>query len=150
MPVAFNYAFGDEQFDGAPFIDRKMATLVQYSALLAILIALMGLVGIVALSVVQRTKEISIRKALGAPVRSIVALLTRDFAALVGVALVVGLPLAYWGLDTYLQTFAYRVDLGVAPFAWTCAAMFGLSFLAMSYHTLKAVHTDPATTLRDE
>lgn len=150
LPVAFNYTFGDERFDGASFIDRKMATLVQYSALLAILIALMGLVGIVALSVVQRTKEIGIRKALGAPVPNIVGLLSKDFALLVGIGLVVGLPLAYWGLDTYLQTFAYRIDLDIAPFAWTCVALFGLSFLAMSYHTFKAARTDPAQTLRDE
>jgi putative ABC transport system permease protein len=150
LPVAFDYTFGDQRFDGIPFADQKMATLVQYSALIAILIALLGLMGIVSLSVVQRTKEIGIRKALGAPVRSIVGLLTKDFALLVGGALVLGLPLAYWGLSTYLQTFAYRVDLGVGPFVGTCVAMFGLAFLAMSYHTLKAARTDPATTLRDE
>jgi putative ABC transport system permease protein len=150
LPVAFNYTFGDERYDGIASLDFALATLVQYAALLALLIALMGLVGIVSLSVVQRTKEIGIRKALGAPVRSIIGMLTKDFASLLGIALVIGLPLAYWGLRTYLQTFAYRIDLGVAPFAWTCAATFGLAFLAMSYHTLRAAHTDPATTLRDE
>jgi putative ABC transport system permease protein len=150
LPVGFDYTFGDERFDGIPFADQKMAILIQYSAVIAILIALLGLMGIVSLSVVQRTKEIGIRKALGAPVRSIIGMLTKDFALLVGAALVVGLPLAYWGLDTYLQTFAYRIDLGVMPFVWTCAAMFGLAFLAMSYHTLKAAGTDPAKTLRDE
>jgi putative ABC transport system permease protein len=150
LPVAFNYTFGDERYNGIASLDFALATLVQYAALLALLIALMGLVGIVSLSVVQRTKEIGIRKALGAPVRSIIGMLTKDFASLLGIALVIGLPLAYWGLRTYLQTFAYRIDLGVAPFAWTCAATFGLAFLAMSYHTLRAAHTDPATTLRDE
>ena len=150
LPVAFNYTFGDERYDGIASLDFALATLVQYAALWALLIALMGLVGLVSLSVVQRTKEIGIRKALGAPVRSIIGMLTKDFASLLGIALVIGLPLAYWGLRTYLQTFAYRIDLGVAPFAWTCAATFGLAFLAMSYHTLRAAYTDPATTLRDE
>lgn len=150
LPVAFDYTFGDQQFDGIPFADQKVAILVQCAALIAILIALLGLMGIVSLSVVQRTKEIGIRKALGAPVRSIVGLLTKDFALLVGVALALGLPLAYWGLNSYLRTFAYRVDLGVAPFTWTCAVTFGLAFLAMGYHTLQAARTDPAKTLRDE
>ena len=113
-------------------------------------IALLGLMGIVSLSVVQRTKEIGIRKALGAPVRSIVGMLTKDFALLIGAALAVGLPLAYWGLETYLQTFAYRIDFGLMPFVWTCLVLFALSFLAMSYHTLQAARTDLAKTLRDE
>lgn len=145
-----DYFFAADRFDGISTLDAKLALLLQYAALLAIGIALMGLIGIASLTVVQRTKEVGIRKALGATAASIAALLVRDVARPVLVAIAIALPLSYWALTTYLQAFAYRVTLGVMPFLGAGGAVLGMALVAVGYHTLRAARSDPAKSLQCE
>ena len=117
---------------------------------LAVLISCLGLLGITTYTVQTRTREIGIRKALGATVLSIVGLLSKDVLGLVGAAIALGLPMA-WGVNQWwLQGFAYRIDLGVWTFLLSAAALVGLALLAVAPPTLRAARTDPAQTLRDE
>jgi putative ABC transport system permease protein len=91
-----------------------------------------------------------IRKALGATSASIVTLLSKDFLKLVGVAFVVATPLAYWGMQQWLASFAYRVDLGVGVFVLAGGAALLIALLTVSTQAIRAARTDPATTLRSE
>jgi len=131
-------------------IDQKLGTLVAYAALLALLVAAMGLFGIASLAVAQRTKEIGVRKALGASVARIVWLLSSQFAKLVLVATVAALPLAYWGVQQWLQGFAYRADLPGWTFVLAGGAVLAVALLTVSGQVVRAARLDPATTLRDE
>jgi putative ABC transport system permease protein len=117
---------------------------------LSVLISCLGLLGIATYTVQTRTREIGIRKALGATVSSVVGLLSRDFLLLIGAAVAVGLPVA-WGLNRlWLQNLAYRIEVGAWTFVLSAAAMIALAFLAVGSQTVRAARTDPATTLRDE
>jgi putative ABC transport system permease protein len=117
---------------------------------LAVLISCLGLLGIATYTVQTRTREIGIRKALGATVSSIVGLLSKDVLGLVGVAVAVGLPVAWWVNQWWLESFAYRIDPGGWTFVLSAAALVGLALLAVAPQTLRAARIDPARTLRDE
>jgi putative ABC transport system permease protein len=117
---------------------------------LSVLISCLGLLGIATYTVQTRTREIGIRKALGATVPSIVGLLSREFLWLIGTAVALGLPIA-WGLNRlWLQNMAYRIEIGAWTFVLSASAMIGLALLAIGSQTVRAAQTDPATTLRDE
>lgn len=117
---------------------------------LAVLISCLGLLGIAMYTVQIRTREVGIRKALGATVGGLVTLLSKDFLWLVGAALALGLPVAGWVNRLWLQEQTYRIELGVWPFALSAAGLLVLALLAIGSHTVHAARTDPATTLRDE
>jgi putative ABC transport system permease protein len=91
-----------------------------------------------------------VRKALGASLADVIGLLSKEFAALVGVALVVGAPLAYWGMQRWLQDFAYRVEIGPGAFVGTAVVALLIAGASISYHAVRAARTDPATALRYE
>ena len=117
---------------------------------LAALIGCLGLLGIATYTVQTRTREIGIRKALGATVSSVVGLLSKEFLWLVGAAVGLGLPLA-WGLNQlWLRTLAYRTEMGALPFVLGAAGLVALALLAVGTQTLRAARIDPAVTLRDE
>ncbi len=120
------------------------------AAALAALIGCLGLLGIATYTVQTRTREIGIRKALGATVPSVVGLLSKDFLWLVGAAVGLGLPLAWWLNRLWLRGFAYRIELGVWTFALSAVGLGVLAFLAVVSQTVRAARTDPAQTLRDE
>ncbi|PSR55129.1 hypothetical protein AHMF7605_17265 [Adhaeribacter arboris] len=145
-----NYAFFDETI--AHFYDneQKIATIMRWATGLAILISCLGLLGLVAFTITQRTKEIGIRKVLGASVTSIVSLLSQDFLKLVLLANVVAWPLAWWAMHQWLQGFAYR-----APLSWGLFALAGISailiaLLAISFQAIKAAVANPVKSLRTE
>jgi putative ABC transport system permease protein len=146
----FTHRFLDDAVQTQYEADRRWATMVRYAVGIALLIACFGLFGLSALAAERRTKEIGIRKALGATARQIVMLLSREFVVLVGLALVVAVPVAYVGARRWLQDFAYRIDLGPWVFLLAGALTLGIALLTVSTHALRAAHTDPATTLRDE
>jgi putative ABC transport system permease protein len=98
----------------------------------------------------QRTKEIGVRKVLGASSGSIVALLSKDFTRLVGIALVVALPAAYFAMNRWLQQFAYRVDIPWWVFALSGVAVVLIALLTVSYQAIRAATTNPARALRYE
>jgi putative ABC transport system permease protein len=117
---------------------------------LAIFIAGLGLFGLAAFTARQRQQEIGIRKAVGASVLQIVRLLSTDFAALVGVAIVVAVPVAYVGLNRWLDTFAYRIDLGMGVFVLAGGSALLVALIAVGLQALRAAQTDPAEVLRSE
>lgn len=148
--VAFDYTFLDDTFEQMYRSEQRLATIFAAFALIAIIVACMGLFALAAFSVRRRTKEIGVRKALGATAASIVGLLSTEYAGLLAAGLVVGTPVAYIGMQRWLQDFAYRVDVGIAPFVWTAGLAVLVAGLSVSIHALRAAQTDPATALRDE
>ena len=148
--ASFEYSFLDDTVDDVYRAERRLSRIFAVFAALAILIACMGLFGLAAHAADRRTREIGIRKALGATASQIVGLVSKEFAALVGVALILGTPVAYVGMQRWLQDFAYRIELGALPFLVTAVGAFVIGGLTVSVHALRAARTDPAMTLRDE
>jgi putative ABC transport system permease protein len=146
----FQASFLDDQLQAQYQAEQRLGWIVALFSGLAIFVACLGLFGLATYTTQQRTKEIGIRKAVGASTRSIVGLLSREFLYLVGVAVVLGIPLAYLAAQRWLQDFAYHVDLGPAPFVIAAGGAFAIAGLTVSYHALRAARTDPAVALRDE
>ena len=148
--AAVEYSFLDDAFAEAYRAERRLSRIFTAFAGLAILIACLGLFGLAAHAAEKRTREIGIRKALGATAAQVVGLLSKEFAVLVGIALLLGAPVAYLGMQQWLQDFAFRIDLGVVPFVATALAAVVIAGLSVSVHALRAAHTDPARALRSE
>lgn len=146
----FLHRFTEEAIQQQYRQEQTLAQRLGAFALLAVLVAGLGLFGLAAFTAEQRTKEMSIRKVLGASVAQIVMRLNREFVALVGIAFVVALPLAVWVAQRWLQDFAYRMDLSPGLFAWAGGLALLAALVPVSYHALRAAAADPATTLRDE
>ncbi len=117
---------------------------------LAIFVACIGLLGLAAYTTSQRTKEIGIRKVLGASVLNIVALLSRDILKLVVVAIVLAAPVAWWGMSKWLQDFAYRIELNVWFFVIAGSVAFVIAMVTVSYQAITAATTNPVHSLRSE
>jgi putative ABC transport system permease protein len=130
--------------------EQRLSQIVGLFSALAIFVACLGLFGLATYTTQQRTKEIGIRKAVGASVSSIVGLLSTDFLKLVAAGIAVGAPLAYLAAQQWLQDFAYHVDLGPVPFLLAAAVALVIAGLTVSYHAVRAARLDPALTLRDE
>ncbi len=119
-------------------------------SILAIFIACLGLFGLASFNAEKRTKEIGVRKVLGATVTDIVVMLFKDTAKLIGVANIIALPLIYFVMYNWLQNFAYRVTIGWTVFAFTIVIAFIVAILTVSYQALKAAFTNPAEALHYE
>ncbi len=146
----FEYEFLDEAFDKTYHKEVQTSRVFSLFAGLSIFISCLGLLGLVAFTAEQRTKEIGIRKVMGASVTSIVTLLSKDFMKLVGFALVVAAPIAWYGMDTWLQDFAYRIDVPVWAFLLAGGLAGLVAFLTMSYQAVKAASVNPVKSLRSE
>ena len=119
-------------------------------ASLAIFVACMGLFGLAMFSTLQRTKEIGVRKVLGASIKNILVLLCSDFLLLVFIAAICAFPVAWWLMNNWLQNFAYKIDIGWGVFAVAGLAAMLIAFLTVSYQALKAAIRNPVTSLRTE
>jgi len=148
--ASFDYTFLDDRFDAMYRAEERVAWIFAAFAGLAIFVACLGLFGLAAFAAQRRTKEIGIRKAMGASLMDVVSLLSKEFAALVVVALALGTPLAYVGMQRWLQDFAYRVEVGPWAFVGTAVAALAIAGLSVSTHAVRAARTDPATALRTE
>ncbi len=146
----FTYHFLDEAYENMYRSEQQVDTLVDYFGILAILISCLGLFGLAAFTAEQRTKEIGVRKVLGATVTSIVTLLSKDFLKLVLVALVLAVPLGWWALDSWLETFAYHTDLSWPLFALAGGLAVGIAMLTVSFQSVKAALMNPVKSLRSE
>ena len=144
----FEYFFLNEAFDKLYHKESRTGTLFSYFTFLALLIACLGMFALAAILSRQRTKEIGIRKILGASVSNIVGLLSKDFLRLVGIAIVLASPLAWWGMNQWLQDFAYRVQLEWWVFALAGALTVGIAFLTVSFQSVKAALSNPVEALR--
>lgn len=145
----FDYSFVDEQYALQYAAEQRVASLSKYFAGFAILISCLGLFGLAAFTADRRKKEIGIRKVLGASVGNIVTLLTQDFTRLVLVAIVLGLPIAYWLVGNWLDQFAYRIDLKVGFFALAGVVVLLIAWLTVGSQAFRSAHIDPRECLRD-
>ena len=146
----FEFHFADQGFDAQYRGEESLGQIFTTFALLAIGIACLGLFGLALFTAQQRTKEIGVRKVLGASVGSIVVLLSKEFTILVLVAFVVAVPLAYVAMDRWLQDFAYRVDVPWWIFVVPGLAALVIAWLTVSYQSIKSVLTNPVESLRYE
>ncbi len=148
--LPFRYSFLDEEVDRQYRKEERWSRIVQYSALFAVFIACLGAFGLTALAVARRTKEIGIRKALGATVPNILSLLSREFLVLVAVASVIACPVAYYAMERWLQDFAYRIDPGVGTFVLGGVLMLAIVLLAVGSQAMRAARANPVDALRYE
>jgi putative ABC transport system permease protein len=146
----FQYSFLDEDFDRQYQAEVRLSTIFSAFSSLAILIACLGLFGLAAFTTQQRTKEIGVRKVLGASVAGIVALLSKDFLKLVLVAFVVATPVVYLAANRWLDGFAFRIDVGVGTLLLAGLLAFAIALLTVSYQALKAATMTPVKSLRSE
>lgn len=146
----FDYMFLDADYEEAYRAEAVMGTLTRLFALVALFVAGLGLFGLVSFTAEQRTKEIGVRKVLGASVASIVALLSKDFLKLVGLGFALAAPLAYVAVRRWLEGFAYRIELGPGVFVLAGVAVLFVAFLTVSYQALKAAMANPTDALRAE
>jgi putative ABC transport system permease protein len=146
----FSYSFLDEKFGETYKSETRVGNLFSVFAILAIFIACLGLFGLAAFTAQQRTKEIGVRKVMGASVPGIVMLLSREFGKLVVIALVIAIPLAWYGISQWLQDYKFRIDLGPWVFVLAGGITFLIAWLTMSYQSIKAAKMSPAKSLRDE
>jgi putative ABC transport system permease protein len=146
----FNYTFMDEDFNSLYRTEQRMGVIAISFSALAILIACLGLFGLAAYAAEQRTKEIGIRKVLGATVSNITALLSKDFLKLVIVAAVIAFPLAWWVMHSWLQDFAYRTNISWWVFIMAGVAAALIAIVTVSFQTIKAAIMNPVKSLRNE
>lgn len=146
----FAYSFMDEDFNNIYQREQRVVKIAIGFSVLAILIACLGLFGLVTYAAEQRTKEIGIRKVLGASAANIVNMLSKDFLKPVLIAMVIAFPLAWWSMNKWLQDFAYRTTLDWTVFllAGLCAA--GIALLTVSFQAIKAALANPVKNLRTE
>jgi putative ABC transport system permease protein len=146
----FEAHFLDENFARQYETDTKQARIIMTFSILTTLIACLGLFGLAAFMAEQRTKEIGIRKVLGASVSNIVTLLSKDFLRLVLLANIIAWPLAYYAMNRWLQDFAYRIEIGWSVFALSGTAALLIALLTVSYQAIKAAIANPVDSLRTE
>jgi putative ABC transport system permease protein len=148
--AAFEYTFLDEHLAKLYQGEQRLAKVVFVFTLLTIFISCLGLFGLAAFTAERRTKEIGVRKVLGASVAGVVALLAKDFLKPVLVAIALATPLAWWFIAKWLQGFAYRVELSGWYFALAGTLAVAIAFLTVSFQSVKAALANPVESLRNE
>jgi len=146
----FEYHFLDETIDRQYAAEKKISAMANYFTVLAIAISCLGLFGLAAFAAERRTKEIGVRKVLGATVANIVAMLSRDFVKLVLVANLIAWPVAYFAMNKWLQNFAYRIDLGWWVFVLAGGMALFIALLTVSTQAIRAALVNPVEALRYE
>ncbi|HEY9046090.1 MAG TPA: ABC transporter permease [Ohtaekwangia sp.] len=146
----FQYNFVDDSFDRNFKSEEKFGHALTVFAALAILIACFGLLGMIIYTLEQRTKEIGIRKVVGASVGNIWMLIVKDYTMLIMLAIVVSTPLCIWGLHHWLEEFQYRVSISAWPFVIAGGSILITAWIITSYHVIKAALTNPVKVLKDE
>ena len=130
--------------------EHNLARIFTYSAAFALLIACLGVFGLVSLEVARRTREVGIRKVMGAAVPDIMGLISKQFVYLVLIANVLAWPLAWWLMNEWLADFAYRTEIGPAPFIAAALVVLATTLLTVGLQTFRSALANPADTLRRE
>ncbi len=146
----FSYVFMDDEFNSIYKSEQRMGGISLSFSLLAIFIACLGLFGLAAYAAEQRTREIGIRKVLGATVGGIIGLLSKDFLKLVLVSAVITFPLAWWAMSNWLQDFAYRITIGWDVFVLAAVLAVGIALVTVSFQAVRAALANPVKSLRSE
>jgi putative ABC transport system permease protein len=146
----FDYSFMDEQFNNLYNGEQQTGRLSVTFSILAIVIACLGLFGLVTYAAEQRTKEIGIRKVLGANVQNILAMLSKDFLKMVIVSIIIAFPIAGWVMTKWLQDFAYRVNISWWVFGFAALVTIVIALLTISFQAIRAAIANPVKSLRTE
>ncbi|MBV8389332.1 MAG: ABC transporter permease, partial [Mucilaginibacter sp.] len=146
----FDYFFLDNHFNEQYHADKQFGQVFATFTGIGILVACLGLFGLVSYTIVQRTKEIGIRKVLGASVNNILKLLYSEFAVLIVIAFLVSIPLAWYAIHRWLQTYAFRIDINILFFIIPFMAVVVIAFSTVSYLSLKAALMNPVKSLKTE
>ena len=148
--MPFNHRFLDDSFDDMYRVEQRVSNIALTFAILAIIVACLGLFGLASFISEQRTKEIGIRKVLGLSMEGIVKLLSKDFVKLVLIAFVIASPVAWYFMNRWLQDFAFRVDIAWWVFGLAGMLALAIALLTVSYQAIKAALTNPVKSLRAE
>jgi putative ABC transport system permease protein len=144
------YNFLDEKFAALYASDQRTQHIFSAFAILAIIIASLGLFGLSAFVMEQRTKEIGIRKVLGASVQQLLLLVSKEFLLLVGIAFIISIPVTWWAMHAWLQDFAYRININIWVFAIAGLAVLLIALLTISFQAIKSSRANPVKSLRTE
>ncbi len=148
--LEFRFSFVDENIDRQYKKEERWNLIIQYATGFAIFIAALGAFGLAALATARRTKEIGIRKVLGASQSQILSLLSREFVLYIALSSLIAFPIAYYATNQWLQTFAYRAELGIGTFLLGSFVLFLIVLTTVTTQALKAARANPADALRDE
>ncbi len=146
----FEYTFLDENFDELFREEQRLGQVFSAMTGIAIFIACLGLLGLASFTAEQRTKEIGIRKVMGASVSSVSAMLSKEFMILVGISFVVACALTWYFMNSWLSTFAYHIELSIWVFALGGFLAAAIAWLTVSFHFIKAARSNPAVSIRNE
>jgi len=148
--VPMKYSFLDEDVNNYYRSEQKWTSIVGMAGGISIFLASLGLLGLATLAAVNRTKEIGIRKVLGASVSSVVVLLSKDFIRLIVLAFVIATPVAWYLMNKWLQDYATRIGISWWVFALTGAGTILIAFISISSQSIKAATADPVKSLKAE
>jgi putative ABC transport system permease protein len=148
--LPFSYRFLDDSFDNMYRAEQRVGKIALAFAILTILIACLGLFGLATYMAEQRTKEIGVRKVLGATVSNIVNMLSRDFLKLVLVSAIFAVPVGWWAMTKWLQDFAFRVEIGWWIFLVAIGVAVLIALCTVSFQAIKAAISNPVKSLRTE
>jgi len=146
----FSYTFLDADFNKIYDAEQRTGKLFITFAVFAIFIACLGLFGLVTYAAEQRTKEIGVRKVLGASVSGIVTMLSKDFAKLILIASLIAFPIAWWSMHKWLQSFAYRITISWWVFIVAATTATVIAMITISFQAIKAAIANPVKSLRTE
>ena len=146
----FEFRFLDEQYNRMFDREARLGTVFTVFTILAILVACLGLFGLAAYTSEQRTKEIGIRKAMGASTSNVVGMLTKEFTKLVLISFLLAIPIAWYFMNEWLKAFAYKTDMGIWPFLAAGLVAVVIAWLTVSYQSLRAAKANPVDSLRNE
>jgi ABC-type antimicrobial peptide transport system permease subunit len=148
FPFTFNFL--SEAYQKQYDTETRIATLSRYFAGLAIIISCLGLFGLAAFTAQKRRKEIGVRKVIGASVRDITGMLSKDFLKLVVIALCIAFPVSWWLMNNWLQGFAYRIHISAGVFLLAGISIILITLFTISYQSIKAAIANPVKSLRTE
>ncbi|HEY2722682.1 MAG TPA: ABC transporter permease [Chitinophagaceae bacterium] len=146
----FDYNFLDESYQKQYLTESRVGILSKYFAALAILISCLGLFGLAAFTAQKRQKEIGIRKVVGASANNIAIMLSKDFLRLTIIAVLIAFPLAWWAMNRWLQSFAYRIHISASVFVFAGFCVIFITLLTVSFQAIKAAIANPVKSLRME
>lgn len=148
--IPFSFTFLDENYQAMYVSEQRVTALSHFFAGLAIIISCLGLFGLAAFTAEKRKKEIGIRKVIGASVSNVIVLLSSDFLKLVLIAALIAFPLAWWAMNEWLKSFAYRVHLNAGMFVTASLSILLITLLTVSIQSIKAAIANPVKALRSE
>ena len=146
----FEYKFADDDYDAKFRAEERIGKLARFFAVLAIFISCLGLFGLASFVAEQRTKEIGIRKVMGASVSNLWQMLSKDFVVLIIISLLIATPIAYYFMNEWVRKYTYRTELSWWIFALTAVGALLITLMTVSYQAIKAALIDPVKSLRAE